>query len=134
MGIPEVIVKKKKKKGIISRILGFDLFLDLVVLFGILYYFPILLIDVIFPGIGFALPVFVTNLLLLFSFWMQLLALACLFIFALSMIQKLGRGRRKKSDLVRIRSIPSTPSVPPHRVEKHNEYLAGAIEKAKEEA
>jgi hypothetical protein len=65
---------------------------------------------------------------------MQLLALACLFIFALSMIQKLGRGRRKKSDLVRIRSIPSTPSVPPHRVEKHNEYLAGAIEKAKEEA
>jgi type II secretory pathway component PulF len=133
MGIPEVIVKKKKKKSLVRRILGFDLFLDLAVLFGLLYLIPVFLIDNIFPPLGVVLPVFVNDLLLLFAFWMQLIAIALLFIFGLSLIQKLGRGRRKKTDRVRTRSLPTTPSVPPHRVEKHTEYLASSIEKAKAE-
>jgi hypothetical protein len=133
MGIPEVIVKKKKKKSLVRRILGFDLFLDLAVLFGLLWFVPTYLIQTIFPPLNIVLPVIVNDLLLLFAFWMQLIAIALLFIFGLSLIQKLGRGRRKKTDRVRIRSLPSTPSVPPHRVEKHNEYLASSIEKSKAE-
>ena len=134
MGIPEITKKETKKKGILNRIFGYDIFLSFLILFGGIW----LIIDFFFNYVDVdpnapIIPIFIKNPLLLVAFGMQLLALACGFIFVLSLVGKLMKGRRKKSDRVRVRTIPSTPSVPPHRVEEHNKYLAEQIEKAKEE-
>ncbi len=132
MGIPEIIVKKKKKPTLIRRFLGYDIFFSLALLFGLLWFVPEVLLNTVFPQIGVVVPEPFRSYLLLFAFWMQLFAFALVIIFALSLIQKLGRGRRKKIDRVRLRRVPTTPSVPPHRVEKHNAYLAEAIKETAE--
>jgi len=132
MGIPEVVIKKKKKKSILSRVFGYDLFLSFTIIFALLWFLPDQLVNNLLPSAGFVVPDIVRVWFLIFAFWMQLLAIACFFIFALSLLQKLGKGRRKKSQIVRIRRVPTSPAVPPDRVEKHNEYLAEAIKQEAE--
>ncbi|MHA1917264.1 MAG: hypothetical protein ACTSUV_03000 [Candidatus Ranarchaeia archaeon] len=134
MGIPEITKKTIKKKNILSRIFGYDIFLSFLILFGGLsflidYFFNNIDVDPLAPIV----PVIIRNPLLLVAFGLQLIALACGFIFILSLVGKLMKGSKKKSDRVRVRSLPLTPSVPPHRVEEHNKYLTEQIEKAKEE-
>ena len=135
MGIPEITKKTTKKKNILSRIFGYDIFLSFLLLFGglsvlINNFFNYIDVDPLAPII----PVFIKNPLLLVAFGLQLIALACGFIFILSLVGKLMKGSKKKSDRVRTRTLPSTPSVPPHRVEEHNKYLTEQIEKSKEES